>query len=496
MVRIGRNQECPCESGLKFKKCCKGKVDWESIPFTGDTYIRHLSLRGKNLLFLADAFEALQFDRLDRDRGWAAIKKACSADVVRRIHEAVVRIWPGQEDLRRVLWEERGKASALYVGTYEPATVMRGITRHSLYTDRILLIDPFQYAPRVRPEYNPLENPEMHRIDTVRSIRLWIALSPWIEAGLVNFIRSPGDYDYSLWRTCIEREETKYEQHPELRESMENQVRDFVDSGFDDYEQFMMLSMPDDYLVRRYLEEHPEADEFATQRFMRWIQARREDHPYYIPAPDGGGRPLNHQLLHWSSGANYELAKVTAQLTGAHLVTDLQARWKEVALDKNAAKLGEDPWQPFARAFSDVELKFLDQVPLPAALTLRREGRLEKMRSFLRRVWHATALEDPYDESGVRMLKDELTDHIDRANEEWRKINVELSKWFGAETGASIATLPQFVSSGTVEWLAAGILTATVANVGAAWYKRRMLVDRTPAAFLLRLKKTQEGSDE
>lgn len=30
MVKIGRNEKCPCQSGKKFKHCCAGKVDTSS----------------------------------------------------------------------------------------------------------------------------------------------------------------------------------------------------------------------------------------------------------------------------------------------------------------------------------------------------------------------------------------------------------------------------------------------------------------------------------
>ena len=28
--KIGRNEKCPCGSGIKFKKCCIDKVNWHS----------------------------------------------------------------------------------------------------------------------------------------------------------------------------------------------------------------------------------------------------------------------------------------------------------------------------------------------------------------------------------------------------------------------------------------------------------------------------------
>lgn len=27
-IKFGPNEKCPCDSGLKFKKCCKGKTEY------------------------------------------------------------------------------------------------------------------------------------------------------------------------------------------------------------------------------------------------------------------------------------------------------------------------------------------------------------------------------------------------------------------------------------------------------------------------------------
>ena len=29
---VGRNDPCPCGSGLKYKQCCEGKVTWRENP--------------------------------------------------------------------------------------------------------------------------------------------------------------------------------------------------------------------------------------------------------------------------------------------------------------------------------------------------------------------------------------------------------------------------------------------------------------------------------
>jgi hypothetical protein len=87
----------------------------------GNEALRELfSLRDRNLLFLASILEALQIDTWKPDIDYASIKKAFTPTAVRKIHEAVVQIWPSLDDYERCHAEDRQSISGLYIGTYEP----------------------------------------------------------------------------------------------------------------------------------------------------------------------------------------------------------------------------------------------------------------------------------------------------------------------------------------------------------------------------------------
>src|SRR5207249_3404621 len=138
----------------------------------------------KNRLFMNLVLDALQIDNESRV-DLVDFKQAFTPAAVKKIYEAVLFVWPDGEDLKRVLKEEAALTSGLYIGLYEPELVRRGVTRHSLYADRILLVDPLVYPARVRDEFNPLLHPEEHRTTTVRWISLWVQLLPWINEGII-----------------------------------------------------------------------------------------------------------------------------------------------------------------------------------------------------------------------------------------------------------------------------------------------------------------------
>lgn len=180
-----RNDLCPCESGRKFKFCCSGTVDWDAIFQRGRDYRDHLSVRGRNLYFAARISEALQLDALGKTRSLKDYKAAFTADAVRRIHEAVMEVWPPHIDIFEVLKRPSADVSGLYIGDYDSEYLKRAIVRHSIYANRILLIDPFVYPASVRDEYNPILNPAQYRAQTLKNVNLWIDLLPWIRAGVV-----------------------------------------------------------------------------------------------------------------------------------------------------------------------------------------------------------------------------------------------------------------------------------------------------------------------
>lgn len=163
-ARIGRNSPCPCGSGKKYKKCCWGERDWDALLSAPDAvYARNLSLRGKNLFFMNAVAEALELDPEEDDFDLVKFKQRFTPEAVERIFSALCVVWPDGDDLDRVLQDERENTSGLYHGFYDPARILQGLTRHSLYSESLLLVDPLPHPARIRPEYNPLHHPEQYR---------------------------------------------------------------------------------------------------------------------------------------------------------------------------------------------------------------------------------------------------------------------------------------------------------------------------------------------
>lgn len=486
-MKFERNKPCPCGSGDKYKRCCLSTLDWNKLAVQGANPILHLSLRGKNRYFLNIIADALQLDSLGGPVGWDRIKRACTPQAVRKIHEAIPHIWPSEVDLDRVLESQKKIESGLYVGRYDVQSIFSGISRHSIYSDRILIVDPFVDPRSVRSEYNPVLHPEQHLISTLKHLRLWLTLQPWIEAGLIAFVKNPEDLNTKLAIEALVAQKTKIESNPELARLLENDVQGAKDEHeFNEMSELLMLIHSDESLVAMHHDIYPGKSEADAQKMLRSIEELRENHPLYSDQFKKGN--LSSQILKWTTGAGYYTAKLVANATGSHIITDLPFRWKEVEFDRKSSGADLGGWEPFAKAFQNSRLKFLENVPLEAALSLRTEQRLENMRSFLRTVWRASRETDLFSEENAVSLADELMVHVREADEEWKKIDRDLGQLLALDGGAAMMALSSGIAAGRVGMFAGGAILAGFGAVAASWMRRRDFPDRYPAAFFLGLK--------
>jgi hypothetical protein len=496
-MKMGSNDPCPCGSGVKFKKCCKDlRIDWNSILAAGPhEQVRHLSIRGKNLRFMQAVLGALQMDRLGQIDGadkYDQFKRAFTPQAVQHIYEALTFLWPNRSDLERVLAKQKQRISGLYIGYYDLLPVSRGITRHSLYSDAILLIDPFEYPSSSDPDFNALIRPENHRVNAIRATLIWFAVVPWIEAGIVQIIPRPTDFDLVLENQLIGESQKWWENHPDLNKSLDQENLD--ENGV--FEEFYRLSFPDEQIEQQFLKANPNASATDLARLMAHIRERRKAHQYYVEPSESNRQRKRSELIRHSTGANYWMAKLIANQSGCHFITDINARWREIELNRDTANVDSGNWSPFSKAFQSVNFKFLDNVPLNFALEMRNKKRLENMRGFLRKVWRDSKAASEFSGENVANLTAELTEEIRKAEAEWDQISRDLLNWSATTTFPAAAAGIAAVVAGVGEWLpAASAIAATttgVAGVVHSEWKRSALLNKDPAGMLLKLKRASD----
>lgn len=486
--KIKRNDICPCDSGKKYKNCCEGKVDWNQIIKEKKDRTPYLSIRGRNILFIDKIAEALQLDSVTPSTSPQELKAAYTPEAVKRIHEALIDIWPLDMDIQSVLQGASTDVSGLYVGENRPENILKGLVRHSIYANKIIVVDPFVYPYSVRDEVNPVLMPEQYRRQTLRNVNFWFFLAPWIEAGIVEIIRTPDDFDRKLKWDSLKRQQKKFEENEELRKALEESTSKFVDSKQMEEEMFrlLILSAPNENLEQVFKDLDLGKEGLTFEKFIASIEKKREKDPDFLETITPG--KYISQLLIFSSGASYDIAKLTANLTGSYLVTDIYSRWKEIEIDRESQNVESREWAPLAKAFQNLEFKYLNNLNLEHALILRKEKRLEHLRVFLRKVWKSACTAEPFSEINANLLADELKDEIKKAEVEWKKIDRKLLDWVGIEATAGLMAAGPMIASGHCSFLAAALALGGIIKLGVTQLERKSFQDKIPAAFFMKLK--------
>lgn len=486
-IKLSPNDPCPCWSGKKFKHCCRGVVDWERILNAGEDYRHLMSIRGRNLLFIQAIADALGLDNVDNFPTLASYKKAFTANAVKKIYEAVVDIWPIDTDIRTLLEKSGTEVSGLYIGDYNPDYLKRAIVRHSIYANKILLVDPFQHPYILADEYNPILNPAQHRTQTLKNVNLYLSLLPWIDAGIVEIIRTPADFDRKLNFDSVRAAE-RFNNIPDIRAALDATVDDLKTRHTKKQmlEQ-ILLSMPDD-AIRRDIERLGLAKgSYTANDFIQYVQSLRDQNADFLE-PLGMGES-NGQLHMMYSGGTFDVARLTAQISHSYLFTDLRARWAMIEHDRKEQHAENAVWAPFAKAMQNVRLNYLNNLDLSHALKLRQEGRLLSVRSLLTQVWDKVRSDDLFDEAAAIHLATHLTDTVNVAEAEWLNIKKDMIKYGAGGLAAGAASAGPLVASGNALWAGAAAIAGTAGMAIWTQYQKASFLRRYPAAFFMNLTK-------
>lgn len=441
-----------------------------------------LSVRGKNLAFLEKIADRLYLDSDGKPKSLAEFKKGFTAGAVRDLHEEVIRLWPKTMNIEETLKTERNEVSGFYIGDYSPDNLIPAIVRHSLYAGKLLIADPFMYAHSVRDKYNPILNPEQYRTQTLRNVNLWLQLAPWIKAGIVEVIRTPDDFDHKLAWDSMKEQEEKFKNSPELQEALEISREELESRHIEKWRyRDLFLSMPDDALLRRLEELEDRSKGITKEGLLEYVHEQRQNDPDFLMVASSTG-----QMGTITSGASYNIARLTASLTSSYLVTDLTAKWKEIELDRPGRSEQTEVWSPFAKAIQETQFKYLNAVTTDDAFRVRSDGRLDDLRAFLRRVWKQACDPQSFSKVNGGLLADELKAEMAKADAEWKKIDHDLTTNTGA-VGAGLIAAGPMIGTGNGIFLAAAAMVGGMAALVSAAGRRKAFRSTSPAAFFLRL---------
>jgi len=486
MAKIGRNDPCPCGSGLKYKKCHLGKKgEFISVPYYNhqmsgikfDVSGNSLSLYERNMNLMEGIIDIFN---LNSGKKWNEIKRGISRDHIKELYKLIAWLWPPDANMAELLPKPEDKLRAFYVGFMRPESVLNSVVRYSLYCDEILVTTPFLNPWTIRKENNPLVHPELYIGETLKWIMFLIQLSPWMHQKHVILIPDPGDFDYSL------RKETWRMAEKRAKNFSEDDI--IKDSNWDKYSEAdfkrMWLATPSDVMREKLKASDPKLSDQDLDGLMEYIEKLKDQDPLFPTNPNEQGMFGLHTS---QTGANLEMGLYISQLTGSYLYTDMPFRWKEISSVGDQNNERQNLWGPITKSFQQLDFKFLNKVDPTFANQVRQDGRLESLRNFLRKTWVSLskAESDPMNSEKITALKDELTEEYHKAEADWKKIDADLLKWVTGSGG-----LGGVLAAGGMNWQipALGFSLAAIGQLLGARYQRGRFKANVPLSVFVDLK--------
>ena len=366
------------------------------------------------------------------------------------------------------------RVRALYLGEYEPELMLENVFRFCLYTDEILLTNPFPNPNLIADKYNPISHPDEWRLQTLRLVFHLVLLAPWIDAGLVVLIPDPGDFDRAL------RMKTRNLAMERLK-GWEPSDEDVDGSMLKHRTMRTFLLSPRDYLDETVRRMDPDLPEDKIKSFLDYVEQERIRGPLL---PNETLDQMSDQMEMGHSGANLEMGMYICQATGAFPYTNLKFRWKEILSAREDLDPTAQVWSPLTNAFQQLQFKFLDKVDSKFACSIRQDGRLEGFRSYLRKIWNSVGGEPDLgkSESLARDFRDELTQTYNESEAEWGAIDRDLVKYGGATVAGAIA-----MGKMSLGLPAAGFAIAGIAELIQTAMKKRAFRKRVPMSVFIDL---------
>jgi hypothetical protein len=346
--------------------------------------------------------------------------------------------------------------------------------RLSLYSDEVVVIDPFSVhianVPSSAPPQGPWVRPELWTHEFGNHALMVCALEAWIEHDLVVLIpvartfRQDAPSFTQLALKAMQEGKFTLKPGPEILQ--------------DSLEGIALNADGDEDLPGMSRDVLGDMTESERQMLIGSMREFRRANPRRYTTRVGKGE----SVFSFASGVNVFEAAWIADDIGGYLVPRLaldRMNFRHFSRDDR----DKDNVDALASAFAAAPLPMLNNVSLSDALDVRKSGRLSRFRQFMHSVWEATS--DP--QGGTKTIERErqLADAVKakhaEASEEWRGIYKDLGVKGALSLFASGGLAP--VIQAGVTPLAAGALYWLYSK----WSAPTKALRRTPSGLLVQL---------
>ena len=377
--KLGANSPCSCGSGKKYKKCCRDK------PASQRPLSTELSIRERNLAFINGVLNVLG---LSEGKVWEDVRRDLNDEQVEKIHEIYGFLWPVDTNIIDLLPKPDNSLRALYTGLIDPRVISRFGTSLCLYFDKVIIQSPFINHACVKPEMSPVKSPRQFREQTLVNVALLLELAPFIDAGYINFVPDPCDFNWHLREQMLAMAEAR----SGLIDIDEGDRSLFEFIQKENFER-TLCSLSEKQQVSQIRQAIPDITDDQLQAFMKYI-AHKKASDQLILLQDGLYEGKTGQLTMMSLLPNFEMTLLLAQMTGSFILTDSQYRWDEISASHHKdGGFSVYPWQELTT--------FIGAQDYPCSahpewtFNKRSEGKLGQMRKGFREAYHIIQRDPP-----------------------------------------------------------------------------------------------------
>jgi len=335
-------------------------------------------------------------------------------------------------------------------------------------------------------QYNPIENPDQFKIDTVNLIHFLFSVAPWIEAGLLSLIPDPGNINVRLkWETARLAKARIGDRKPDERD-----LEDARAVGHDELRR-VIFALPDERIFELLQKSGQTLTDEQKQQFLRYARRELRNDPVALEQAVADNY-REGQLIPLRGGANLETALMICSVTGAFPYTNMHTKWQEIIEAREQMSETARVWSPLTKAFQGLDFRFLNNVDPLFVHRIREDRRLESFRGLLRRIGKdATEVTDIASlDSYVRDCKDALVGEHQKAQAEWDKIEESFLKWAG--TGALAAFVTGHLVPNVSSLSAATLATlATLGQLFRRYLQRQQFRKANPMSVLVDLSRKE-----
>jgi len=442
-------------------------------PTLAESRYKSVDQRSKTLKLLELCRELLDIGEVD---GLLRIRRSPDVKTIELLADHVIHMWP--KDWRPSENQVTDGLTLLYWGPHTPNAVANGITRLSLYADRLLVVNPFAKYFLHHPNHSPTIHPELWTHEFGVCAIYLALLEPWIREGLVELVQNPCVFDLQLFEQLSKKMVARLSKNGKIKELMESQVAN--------NELFVEFLLQHPRNLWQGITDSLPLNGMEKSKMLAAAELMVQNDPIRGAIPYDLQRN-KQSIMGYGSGLSYEQAALVASEYGSSVVASDDVGLHLMAADTLQFQQSS---QQTAQLFSDLKLNFFNNVPSKFAIDVRRSGRLTSFRNYLTTLSRGVKLvkeQGVIDEQARREFGDKFSAEFAQYKEDWADIQRKLAFNSAAAITGTFASAVA-ISQGSLSLLgisAAALMPIANSTINTVFERRKL--ERQPLNIALKL---------